>query len=100
MRQVVCDQCLRIINPRSAGFTSITVRRTDTELVVDVCSPACHRAWVHFYEFAATHRLLAEEHAPVSQLPVPDGQATRSADELAAQERWAYDGEYGTKVTS
>lgn len=41
-----CDVCLRTINERSAGWTTVVTRRFDQAVSNDVCGPACHAKWL------------------------------------------------------
>lgn len=73
MKVIRCDQCKRDVETRSAGWTTITTRRLDTPLEVDLCSPGCHRLWLDEEHparrpaFGATRALL-REHADADDL--------------------------------
>lgn len=47
MRLHRCDVCRREINERSAGWTTIIVRRHDISVERDVCSSRCHRVFLN-----------------------------------------------------
>lgn len=102
--QTKCDVCDRVIVERSAGWITITTRRTDTVRDFDVCSAGCGRL---FWDDEFPHRRpdFRAAHLPLSNLPVTAGGAQRiTASELAggedtaavdALERAVDTGEYG-----
>ena len=86
MQQIICDQCQRVIDQRSAGWTTVVTRKFDQAVDHDLCGPSCVRLFIDD-EWPAKRPDFPAAHAKLSSLPVPPTNGQRiTAAELAADE--------------